>query len=298
MVLTGSKAQVVIGVFLIALAKHSVAQSYSFLDLAPSQGQTESHAKGINNLRQVVGWSTLDSGLSTNATLWTNAAAVSLDSLGGAQSLAWSINDSGSIVGYSNGMDFPEHAVRWDGSNLIDLNPTTDRSSRATAINNAGQIFGWGQSTDSNIHGITWDGLLATNTGTTGLMANCDLAPSICRQNDKGQAVDSYTPTGSSLSHAIIWNGVRSYDDNYTDLNTLIDPSVAASGWVLVSATGINNNGDIVGDAVNTITGVTHAYILTSQVPEQSTATMFLFGLALLAYSVRVARVKPLCAAA
>lgn len=285
----GSMAHVALGILLVALANHADAQSYSFIDLPPGQGYSESHAKGINNLGQVVGWSTFDSGLSTSAILWTNATARKLDSLGGARSVAWSINDESAIVGHSEGVDFPEHAVLWQGASLIDLNLISDNSSKATAINNTGQIFGYGSSI-SSIHGITWNGLLATDTGFAGLTANCNLAPSICRQNQIGQAVDSYTPLGSSLTHAIIWDGVRSYDNNFTDLNTLLAPSVAASGWLLVTATGINNNGDIVGDAVNTITGITHAYMLVSQVPEQSTASMFLLGLALLGYTIRAAR--------
>jgi probable HAF family extracellular repeat protein len=45
-----------------------------------------------------------------------------------------------------------------------------------------------------------------------------------------------------------------------TDLNSLIP---AGSGWVLTSARGINDAGQIVG--TGTISGVQHAFLLTPQ---------------------------------
>ena len=51
-----------------------------------------------------------------------------------------------------------------------------------------------------------------------------------------------------------------------TDLNTLIDPS---SGWMLEEATGINDNGWIVGYGYNSATGRYDAVLLTP-IPEPS----------------------------
>jgi probable HAF family extracellular repeat protein len=50
------------------------------------------------------------------------------------------------------------------------------------------------------------------------------------------------------------------------DLNNLVDPS---TGWVLESADGINDSGQIVGYGVNP-SGQTHAFLLTPT-PEPST---------------------------
>jgi probable HAF family extracellular repeat protein len=86
----------------------------------------------------------------------------------------------------------------------------------------------------------------------------------------------------NSTFHAFIYS-----DGAMTDLNSLIDQN---SGWVLRSATGINNAGDIVGYGTDS-SGQTHAFLLTpetspsgsSSVPEPaSAATLGVAGLLLL----------------
>ncbi len=65
-------------------------------------------------------------------------------------------------------------------------------------------------------------------------------------------------------THAFIWeNGAM------TDLNDLIPPN---TGWVLVSATAINDNGDILGLGINN--GVTHGYVLDAGSIGQPPATV------------------------
>jgi hypothetical protein len=49
------------------------------------------------------------------------------------------------------------------------------------------------------------------------------------------------------------------------DLNSLLD---SGSGWVLTSANGINDSGQITGTGI--FQGQTHAYLLTPTVPEPS----------------------------
>lgn len=76
---------------------------------------------------------------------------IDLGTLGGSSSHAYDINDSGQVVGDSDG-----YAFLYDGGNMIDLNtllPTGSgwELSVAYGINDSGQIVGQG----SNINGDT-----------------------------------------------------------------------------------------------------------------------------------------------
>jgi probable HAF family extracellular repeat protein len=55
-------------------------------------------------------------------------------------------------------------------------------------------------------------------------------------------------------NHAVIWDGIG----GVTDLHTLM----SAEGWVLTSATAINDNGDITG--TGTLNGVAHGFVLSN----------------------------------
>jgi probable HAF family extracellular repeat protein len=70
--------------------------------------------------------------------------------------------------------------------------------------------------------------------------------------NNRGQIV------GDSNNRAFLYQ-----DGSMYDLNSLIDPS---SGWVLESASAINDSGQIVGYGINSL-GQEHAFLL-SQIPE------------------------------
>jgi probable HAF family extracellular repeat protein len=72
-----------------------------------------------------------------------------LGTLGGSNSLAWTINSSGQIVGWSETSSLADHAFLWMRSEgMKDLNtlvinlPAGIRLSRATGNNDAGQIVG------------------------------------------------------------------------------------------------------------------------------------------------------------
>ena len=75
---------------------------------------------------------------------------------------------------------------------------------------------------------------------------------------------------GDIAWHATIWN-----DATPTDLNDFLSVSEVNAGWVLDVATGINDNEWIAGEAHNTITDETHAFLLTpipvAIVPEPQT---------------------------
>ncbi len=70
--------------------------------------------------------------------------------------------------------------------------------------------------------------------------------------NENNEVVGySESATGN---HAVMWNGTG----GVTDLHTLM----SAEGWVLTSATAINDNGDIAG--TGTLNGAVHGFVLTN----------------------------------
>ena len=115
---------------------------------------------GINDLKQVVGWSATANG-SDHAALWRPAStAVDLGTLGGDNSAAFAINESGQVVGRSNltAGSSSTHAMLWDGTSLADLNDLIDSAAKsdgwvlvdAQDINDKGWIVG--QAYNSKTH--------------------------------------------------------------------------------------------------------------------------------------------------
>ena len=65
-----------------------------------------------------------------------------------------------------------------------------------------------------------------------------------------------------------------------------------SAGWVLKQANGINDNGWIVGNALNTLLGISsHAFLLSitsvAAVPEPETYAMLIAGLGLIGFKTR-----------
>ena len=116
-----------------------------------------------------------------------------------------------------------------------------------------------------------------TDLGTIGASYRESWASGI---NNSGPVVGS-SITSVCTYHATIWNGTTP-----TDLNNFLDASDVSAGWYLVGARDINDNGWIVGIASNTITGVTHAFLLTP-VPEPETYALFMAGLGLMGFIAR-----------
>jgi probable HAF family extracellular repeat protein len=171
------------------------------------------------------------------------------------------VNESGTAVGVKSRSGLY-------GSSAILTPPAFDRvvylpissGGRAAAINDSGLVVGtMGEdpSTQTFAHAFLYDGTSVQDLGTLG----GGLRSSASDINGSGQVVGSswlstvetslYRP---ELYHAFLWEdgpGMR-------DLNAL----VAAPGWVLTSATAINDAGDIVGSAI--FEGQVHGYLLVA----------------------------------
>jgi probable HAF family extracellular repeat protein len=261
---------------LLACASQASATSYTFTDLG-TLGGPYTGAYAINNAGQAVGYSytTYAAGYNRHATLWNNGStATDLGTLGGVLSNASAINNAGQVVGWSNTPRYAtSHATLWNGSIATDLGTLGGINSFANAINNAGQVAGYSYTAgDAAQHATLWNGSTVIDLGTLG--GSYSQAMAI---NNAGQVAGvSNTADDEAARHATLWNGTSA-----TDVNSFLDASTVSAGWILTSANGINDNGWIVGAAQNSITGQTHAFLLTP-VPEPETYAMLLAGLGLI----------------
>lgn len=253
-------------------------------DLTPDISGWSSVANGINSSGQVAGNSTVY--LSTwnwawRASVWNGATLNVLGTLAGTtHTQANAINSSGQVAGTSiiDPYSGHYHATLWNGITPTDLGI----DSFAYAINDAGQVAG-SRLGDIGTHATVWNGIIATDLGTLG--GTQSEARSI---NNSGLVVGYSTLTSNIATHATLWNGTTA-----TDLNSFLDASTIIAGWVLNDARGINDYGWITGSAMNTLTGQSHAYLLSvtavsiSPVPEPETYTMLLAGLGLMGFTAR-----------
>lgn len=235
--------------------------------------RTYSQATGINNNDQVVGWSTISG--STRAVSWGPGTFIELGTLGGSTSNANGINDSGWIVGNSSvAGDASSHATLWVGTSAIDLGTLGGSSSSARAINESGWIVGSSSLGTGNLsHATLWIGTTLKDLGSLGTSSWANDV------NNVGQIVGGSTTFAGGPSRPVLWSG-----DSMTDLNSLLDAESVAAGWVLQSATGINDSGSIVGTAFNTLTGESQAYVLAAAVvPEPGAYWLALAGMGVIA---------------
>jgi probable HAF family extracellular repeat protein len=230
-------------------------QAGSITDLG-TLGGNQSIANAVNNRGQVAGvaLNTIsDAYTSTglffvpgatqaHAFRWTKSQGMlDLGTLGGTDSAAFLINESGQIVGWSftNTTVNPTTGLPtldpflWENGTMLDLGTLGGTIGQPNGLNNRGQVVGSSNlAGDLTEHPFLWsrsEGMkdLGTLGGTFG---HADYI------NDLGEVVGTATPTGDPFLRAFLWrNGVM------TDLGTLgTDPSSESFG--------VNSQGQVVGN--------------------------------------------------
>ena len=116
----------------------------------PYPGASSSIALDINDSGQVAGWSYTGDGF-THGFIYNDGVIHDLETLGGDNSQAFGINNSGDAVGHSliagNSYYKAFHytqGIMLDLSTLVPVGSSWDYLSAANDINDKGQIVGWG----------------------------------------------------------------------------------------------------------------------------------------------------------
>ena len=161
-------------------------------------------------------------------------------------SAAYGIDDSGAVVG---AMGSITHAFLYDGvSNTYDMqtgtlpNGTPDLHatfrglfSYAAGINNAGDVVGAAADSAGDYHAFLYDAVGHKMTALDGTSGSND--SDALGINNHNQVVGYYF--AGDTYHAFLYDNIN----HFRDLNSL----VSYPGWTLISAVGINDNGQITG---------------------------------------------------
>lgn len=263
-------------------------------DLGVLPGNSESHAFAINDAGQIVGLSSDLGSIAPRACLWQNNALTDLG-----QFAPRSINNQGDIVGSMsiarNNIAWFEHACLWRNGTLTDLGTLNGDYSYARDINDAGQIVGLSVTRDNELpRAFLWQGSVLTDLGTPGgpgsqasainshgliagfadvganapraALFNLTTAGGVTIRTNPDVSASPYSyaldvnnseQVVGTNGHAMLWqNGAL------TDLNSLLP---TGSGWVLESASAINEKGQIAGWGKHN--GFTHAFLLNPVSP-------------------------------
>jgi probable HAF family extracellular repeat protein len=198
---------------------------------------------------------------------------------GGTYSYAYGINDRGQAVGLSNtGTVAVHHAVLYQGAGgtVKDLGVlATGTLSYANKICNEGLVVGASEVDPTGVtrHAFVYDLITETMTdlGTLGAGPSTSDAFDV---NDAGDIVgysyDGPLTDPSSRMRAFIVPATAGVMEN---LNDLIDP---ASGWTLLRANAINEDGWICGDGINPA-GLERGFLL-KPIPEPATLALLAAG--------------------
>ena len=234
------------------------AQAYSINDAGVVVGGYDPRSDPISYLRQ-------------HAAQWDPSGQLSMLPGGHAASLATSINSQGTAVGMVGDWQGSSHdpasalPAKWSPS-LVTLQPVPRYSATAWDINDRGQIVGYsGNRYGSPGQAVLWE------DGMTTVLGDPQAEGNALALNEHTQIVGYAVVNGQY--RATLWQG-----GSTIDLNAQIDPTVLEGGWVLTSASDINESGWIIGTATQAGTGATRAFLLTP-VPEPATVVLLLLGM-------------------
>ncbi|PWU16938.1 MAG: hypothetical protein C5B50_12325 [Verrucomicrobia bacterium] len=230
------------------------AQDLGTFGSFPPGAQLNSAALGINAAGQVAGYAEgylADSSIPffSSGAYWAPGAS-SPSTLGLRGSVAYAINDSGEIVGYSSRGFAAVLGSHGYESELV-LPPDDAYGSIATGINASGQIIGYYESSvDFRYHGLFWPDafsppvVLADLSGSVTIPRSINAAGQIVGYSGGNTIGLLQLPSGLSGPHAVLWLNATSPP---IDLNSVVP---AGTGLELTVAHGINDSGEIVGTSM------------------------------------------------
>ncbi len=198
----------------------------------------------LNNHGVIVGNQYVGSGVNmvTQPFILDGSTRMSLDLPAGSNLYARAINDQGAVLlntGYTN---TGESTYVYLAGQLTNIGSLGSGVTMPIALNNAGQVLATSMAPGGSMHAVLWSNGHMTDLGDMSAFGATAM-------NSAGTIVGT-----SGDSRAMMYqNGVQ------TDLNTLISHDL---GYTLVSATGINDLGQIVGQARNSH-GDLVGYLLT-----------------------------------
>jgi probable HAF family extracellular repeat protein len=250
------------------------------VDLGLLKGQTFSRANGINTIGQIVGYSGRSrDGTNSRAFLWNGVTGMlDIGTLGGAYAQAHAINDAGYITGTSQvgASAATTHAFLYcpqcAGSRaMTDLGVLGGYSSYGMAINNYNHVVGYStiKPNDQRVHAFLHDGRSMIDLGSLGGSASRwggDISVAMGINNIDQVVGYTYLPAVSGMpvqQVAFRWMRTRNESGigNMVNLNTLVDKT--GRNYLLFSATGINDKGQIAASAYDMRTGSVRAVLLT-----------------------------------
>ncbi len=204
-----------------------------FVDLGAAEEGGQSHATGINNCGEIVGWTTDAEGTfaSLQAALWNSALEIEDISSSIGPMVLRDINDAGNLVGLINSRSY-FWSVR---TGLVDLGGIGGTYSEPFELNNRDEVAGTAYTEEFIGHTFRW-------TMATGME---DLHPSGSQWsegasiNDHGDVAGWYYPPTGGV-HAVLFR----HNGDVVDLNPMGPTDTDYPSF----AVGVNRNGYIVGD--------------------------------------------------
>jgi probable HAF family extracellular repeat protein len=227
-------------------------------------GGATSTARGVNDAGQIVGGAATARG-PVHAYLYDDGQMTDLGTLGGQGSEALALNAGGTVVGRAQLPSGDTHAFSWHSGKMTDLGTLGGNygggSSIANAVNADGLVAGQSSvKADSGVvHAFRWGG--RDGFDDLGVLSGGQNSFALGINSD-GVVVGGSETTGRVFHAFIVRTNGSGKPMKMIDLNTELD-SRTGSGWVLTSATAINDAGQIIGYGSHR--GVQAAFLLTPQ---------------------------------
>ncbi|MGE5214310.1 MAG: hypothetical protein ACM3NN_11540 [Nitrospirota bacterium] len=226
-------------------------------------GGAFSLANDINNLGQAVGFAANTNpdpyaeviflgATSFHGFVWQDGVMTDLGTLGGPDSAAVIISESGKITGFSFTDDIPNpttgiptiNPFLWERGRMIDLGTLGGTIGVGNSVNNRGQVIGFSDLVgDNNNHAFIWQRGVLRDLGTLG--GDNSTANWI---NDRGEIVGT-ADLADGTHHAVVWSNGR-----MTDLGTIgSDP--CSNGFH------INSKGQAIGNTTDCHGTMLHSFL-------------------------------------